>query len=126
MGRNVGTLRKVVIDGVTYDVFADCNISFNRTDFEIEGQATTGKTLFKMKRRIQNIEGLDLATTPAEMETLKSKSDSLADKTLAVTLADGSTYRSTGRVHYDKYESETGKSTVKLIPSGTWTPFLAN
>jgi len=125
MGNNTGTLRKVVIDGVTYDVFGDTNITFNRTKFEIEGQATTGNTMYKMTRRVPTIESVGLATTPAEMETLKSKSEGLADITLSVELADTSVYKATGRINFESYESETGKSTIVMIPKRDWTPFLS-
>jgi hypothetical protein len=58
------------------------------------------------------------------MESLKTKCESLADETMSVTLADGSVYRCTGRANFESYESETGKSKLKLIPRKTWTPFL--
>lgn len=125
MGENTGTLRKVVLNGVTYDVYADTNITFMRSGFEIEGQATTGDTLYKMTKRVRTIEGLGLATTPQKMEALKSLAESLVDVTMAVELADGSTYRATGRINYENYESESGKSTVVLIPKRDWTPFVA-
>lgn len=124
MGNNVGTLRKAVLQGVTYDVFGDANITFNRSGFEIEGQATTGDTLMKMTKRVRTIEGLDLSTTPEEMEALKTLSESLADITMSVVLADGSTYKATGRVNFESYESETGKSSVMLIPVRDWNAVL--
>ena len=126
MGNTTGTIRKAVIDGITFDVFADANITFNRTAYEIEGQATTGKNMMKMTKRVQTIESLDLAVTPKEMETLKSKSESLADVTLSVELADASVYKATGRVYFESYESETGKATCTLIPVRDWQPFLAD
>ena len=125
MGENVGTLRKCVIDGVSYDVFADTNITFNRSAYEVEGQATTGKTFYKRTKRVRTAESIGLATTPAKMEELASKANSLADKTLAFELADGSNYKATGQINFENYESESGKSTVQFIPSGDWTPFLA-
>lgn len=126
MGQNSGTIRKVVIDGITFDVFADAKGSYNRSKYEIEGQATTGKTMYKMTKRVQVIEGVDLACSPNDRETLAAKSESLADVTLAITWADGSTDRGSGRVKFDKWESDTNKATVDLIPNGEWTPFLVD
>ena len=126
MGSATGTIRKAVIDGVTYDVFADANITFNASKFETEGVATSGKTKFKMTRKVRTMESLGLATTPGEMENLKTKAESLADITMSVELADGSVYKAAGRINFDNFESETGKTTVKLIPADEWTPFLAD
>lgn len=125
MGNNVGTIRKVVIDGVTYDVYADTNITFNYSKYTVEGMATTGDTLYKMTKRVQTIEGLGLATTPAQMNELAGKADSLADSTLSIELADGSVFKASGKINFESYESETGKTTVQLIPKGVWSEFLA-
>jgi len=125
MGQNTGSLRKVTLNGRTFDVYGDTNITFNRNRFEKEGQATTGETLIKTTIRVQTVESLDLATTPAEMEALNDIANSLASITMAFELADGSVYRGSGQVNYENYESETGKSTCTLIPKGDWTPFVA-
>lgn len=125
MGEATGTLRKVVLDGVTFDVMSDANINFKRSKFEKEGQATSGKTLVKMTKRVQNVESVDLGCTPAEMEDIAAKADSIADITMSFQLADGSVYKGKGHVHFDGYESDTGKITLTLIPTGEWTPFLA-
>ena len=125
MNDNSGTLRKCVLAGTSFDVFADVNVTFNRAKFETEGQATTGKTVFKMTKRVQTKEGLTLKCNPSEMEYLNELSDSLADITMSVEYADGSVYKATGRINFENWESETLKATVTLIPSGEWTPFLA-
>ena len=126
---NVGTIRKVVIDGVTYDVPADINITFNRSSFETEGTPTSGKTMIKKTRRVPTIESLTLMTTPAEMETLNDVAEGLTDVTFSVELADGTVYKSAGQINFENYESEEGKSTITFIPAKTkdaWTPFLAD
>lgn len=124
MGDNVGTLRKVVLAGITFDVFGDVNITFNRNKYEKEGIPTTGDNLIKRTKRIQTIESLDLKTNPSEMEDLNDLADSLADITMSVELADGSVYKATGQVNFENYESDTGKSTCTLIPKRDWYPVL--
>lgn len=121
----VGSLRKVTIDGVSYDVMADTNITFKRSRFEKEGIPTSGNPLIKMTKRIQTVESVDLGCSVDEMEELSSKADSIADVTMAFELADGSIYRGTGHINFEQYESETGKITLTLIPVGDWTPFPA-
>jgi hypothetical protein len=125
MGNTVGSIRKVVIDGVTYDVIGDANAKHNASRFETEGVATSGKTMMKMKKRVPTIESVDLATFPADMVALKAKAESLADVTLSIEYADGSIFKSSGRINFESWESESGKSAVMLIPSKDWTEFLA-
>jgi hypothetical protein len=124
MGNNTGTVNKIVINGVSYDVPADINITFNRSGFTIEGIPTSGKTVMKYTRRVPSMEGVILMTSPGEAEELNSVSENLADITIAVELADGSTYRTTGRINYENLETEENKSAITIIPSKTknaWT-----
>jgi hypothetical protein len=122
----VGTPRKVVIDGVSYDVMNDTNITFNPTKYEVEGVATTGDTLFKRTKRVQSMEGVTISALPPILESLKDKADSLADKTMSVEFADGSVYKATGQINYENWESESGRATLQLLPKRGWEPFLAS
>lgn len=125
MGDNIGTLRKVVLDGRTFDVFPDVDITFNISKYTIEGIATTGRTLMKRTKRVQTIEGLTIATNPAELVALKNMADSLPDKTLSLELADGSVFKGSGQINFENYTSADGKSNVQLIPKNGWDEFLA-
>ncbi len=128
MGNDTGTVKRVNIEGVPYDVPADINITFNRSGFTIEAIATNGKTINKYIRRVQTMESIPLMTAPAEMEELNSVAETLADVTLSVELADGSSYKTTGRINFESYESEEGRSAVTFIPSkskNAWTPILS-
>jgi len=125
---NSGTIRRITINGATYDVPADINITFNRSSFETEGVATSGRTMFKMTRRVPTMESVVLMTTPAEAEALRAIAESLADATIAVELADGTIYRTTGKINYENWETEENKSAITIIPAKTrdaWTPFIA-
>ena len=121
----VGTINKAVLNGISFDVMADSNVTFNRSQFEREGVATSGRTLQKMTKRVQTLEGLTLGVTPDEMELLKSISDGIADVTMSITLADTSVYKATGAVYFENYESENGQASVTLIPKNDWTAFTA-
>ena len=122
---NVGTIRKVVIDGVTFDAFADSDITFNKSKYTVEGVATTGINLTKRTKRVQTIEGLTLAVSPSEFVNLTAKADSLADKTFSIELADGSVFKATGQINFENYTSMDGKASIQLIPIRDWTEFLA-
>lgn len=125
MAGNIGSIRKVVIDGITFDVTLDADITFNYSQYTIEGQATSGENMTKRTKRVQTIEGLVIACTAAEMVTLAGKADSLADKTLSIELADGSVFKSAGQINFENYTSQDGKANIQLIPRRAWTPFLA-
>jgi len=125
---NSGTVRRVTINGATYDVPADINITFNRSSFETEGVPTSGRTMFKMTRRVPTMESVVLMTDPSEAEALRAVAESLADATIAVELADGSTYRTSGKINYENWETEENRSAIVIIPSkvkDAWTPFIA-
>lgn len=125
---NSGTPRKVTINGVTYDTPADVNISFNLSSITTEGIATSGRTMFKMTRRVPTMESLVLVTAPEEADALRAVAESLADATVAIELADGSIFRTTAKIDFEKYETEENKSSIKIIPSKTrdaWTLFSA-
>lgn len=125
MSLAVGSLRKVVLNGTTYDVMSDTNINFKRSQYEKEGVPTSGKNMIKFTKRVQTVESCDLGASVEEMEELAAKADSIADITMSFELADGSVYRGTGHINFEGYESETGKITLTLIPVGDWTPFPA-
>jgi len=125
MGNNVGTPRKIVIDGITFDIFPDTNVTFNIGNYEIEGQATTGDTLYKRTKKVQTKEGITLAVNPQKLAQLEEKANSLADKTFAVEYADGTTYRATGQINLENWESESGKASITMIPKRNWTKFDA-
>ena len=128
MGNSSGTIRKLLINGVSYDVPADINITFNRSSLTIEGMPTSGRTMFKYTRKIPTMEGVVIEAGPAEAEALAAGAEVLADKTFAVELADGSTYRTTGRYNYENWETEENRHAIIIIPNKTknaWTPFVA-
>jgi hypothetical protein len=128
MAANSGSIRKLVLNGVTYDVPGASNFTFNLSSFETEGIPTSGKTMFKMTRRVPTIEGVEIIATPAEAENLRVLSEGLADITIAIELADGSVFRGTGKVNFESFETEEHKCSLTLIPARTgnaWTAFTA-
>lgn len=121
----VGTLQKVTVGGVTYDVMADININFMRSDYEKESVPTSGDPMIKMTKRNQNIENVDIAVDTDELETLSGVANSIVDTTLSIALADGTVYRSSGHITFSGYESDSGKLSLTLLPTKKWTKFNA-
>lgn len=123
-----GTIRKVVINGVTYRVPFDINLTINLSAFETEGIASYGATMMKKVLRMPNVEGCVLLTNPLEAERLRDVAEGITDVTIAFELGDGSTYRGTGQINYENWETEDNRSTLTLIPNKAlkaWTLFAA-
>ena len=125
MGDLSGTLRKVTIDGVTYDVFADTNVSAIPSAYENTSVPTSGRNMRKMMRRSQNRESITLVANGAEQEALRLLSERLDDYPLSYETAAGDVYRATGWVHFETHETEENRATVQLCPRGEWSAFLA-
>jgi len=119
----VGTVKKIIIGGITYAVPADVNLTVNLSSYVTEGMPTSGDTVFKKTKRVPTIEGADIITSFKEAASLKTVAESLANTTLAVVFADNTTYRSTGQINFENFESETGRSKVTLIPSTSVDPW---
>lgn len=120
-----GTPRKVVLNGVTYDVPADANFTLNLSGYETEGQATSGRTMFKMTKKVKSTDSVTLSTNHDEADELRGLAESLADITMSVEYADGTVYKCSGKINYESFESESNKSMITLIPSDSdgWTKF---
>lgn len=125
-GNTAGTIKKLTIGGVTYDVAFDVNATINYSRYETEGITSTGKTMYKVTIRSQDIEGLPILATPQKAANLKRVAETLADTSMSLTLADGSTLKGTGRINYENWETEENRHPVKLIPNRSkdaWTLF---
>lgn len=125
MSTNTGSIRKVVINGATYNAMSDANVTSIPSKYAIEAIPTSGGNMFKMTRRAKTKESVDLGVSQAELQALTAVSESLADCTMAIEFADGSIDRASGRIHIENYESETGKLSLTMIPKNDWTPFIA-
>lgn len=121
-----GTLNAVNINGASYAVPNDINVTILYSDFEIEDIATTGDTMFKYTRRSQKIEGVTLMEPPSKADTLRDVSNKKADVTMSLELADGTVLRATGRINYQNWETEENRHTVDLMPNKSkkaWVQF---
>jgi len=120
-----GTPRKVTLDGVTYDVFADTNIKSTVAAWENVAVPTSGRNMRKMTRRAQSREGITLVANGAEVENLKFLAERLDDIPMSYETAAGDVFRATGFIEFESHESEENRATVMLHPRQDWEPFLA-
>lgn len=120
-----GTLRKVTLDGVTFDVMADTNVSEIGNAWQNEGVPTSGRNIRKMTRRVEAREGVVLACNGAERELIKALADRTDDFPMSYETAAGDVYRAVGFIEFENRETEEGRATVQLIPRNGWDSFLA-
>jgi hypothetical protein len=126
MSKTVGSIRKLVIGGTTFDVMADSNATINLSPYETEGMPTSGETLIKMSLRTPSVEALAIGAGPSEAEALANIASSQQDSSITLELADGSVLRGTGRINFENYETEEGRANIILIPKrsrNAWTLF---
>jgi hypothetical protein len=125
MARVVGTPKKFTIEGISFNMAADVNISLTPTKEEVTMIATTGKGLQKRVKRIPKAESVTLLVSAEELEQLRSMSSELEEKNFSVTLADGSEWKTQGVFGMESYESEDGKVSITVEPSDDWTVLVA-
>lgn len=127
MGDISGTPKKVTLDGVTFDVMADTNISEVGSSVENEGVPTSGRTMRKQTKRVENREGVVLACNGAERDILKGFSENSKDIPMSYETAGGDVYRApNGFIEFENRETEENRATITMIPRDGWESFLAD
>ena len=123
----VGTLKKITVDGITFDVMADANITQKNSPFENEGIPTSGGTMQKKTRIAQAAESIAVATNVDEDKLLADTAARTDKYPMSYQTADGSIYRTTGFIIYENRETESGTTTIQMIPSDAdgWKLFSA-
>ena len=116
MGRVSGTLKKVTLDGLTFDVAADADITINPS-IEKTGLPTSGRTMMQHVIRIPEAEAITLSVDPTEQAVLTSLNKRLDSYPMALTLADGSVYRSVGQIALETITSANNVATLRAIPN---------
>lgn len=111
-----GSIKKVTLNGVTYDALEDASAKINLSAYKREAKATSGKVIHVLKLKVQTISDVTLGCTPREADALKTLAAMTDSITMSITLADGSVFRSTGGIDFDAFETMEGKCKIDLIP----------
>lgn len=126
MGRTSGTVRKLTLDGVTYSVKADADITVNLSPFETEMVPSSGPSMKKMTVRNPSIEGIPILADPLEADTLRGLAEQLDNFPMSLELADGSILRGEGAINFESYTTAESIAMVQLHPDraiGAWELF---
>lgn len=123
----VGTPRKVTLDGITFDVMADTNISEMGSRFENEGVPTSGRIMKKMTRRAKTAESVTLACNGDERAVLQEFDERQENFSMSYELASGDVFRAVGFIIFENRETEEQRATIQMVPAqdNQWEPFIA-
>lgn len=119
-----GSIRKLALGGIDFDVAGDVNVSKILSKFENASVPTSGDNLRKMTKRAQVFDGVAIICDTAQADTLKGFADNLDDITMNLTLASGAKYKSVGFIEFATHETEELRGSVQLHPRADWTPIV--
>lgn len=124
MSDNVGSIRKITIEGIPYRARADGDLSHIVGKFENSVIVTSGAGMMKQEKRSQDIEGVQLSVNGNEQEEIKAFAENQDWLKLAFTTAGGDTYRCNGKINIENRTSLDGTMSIKLMPQEDWTAFI--
>lgn len=119
----VGTMRQFQLDGISYPIAADAAASQILSKFEKAMIPTSGKAVMQMTKRIPAVESFVLVTTEGEADQLRQFAESTKLFNMSYTTAKGSTYTARGTIEFENRETDTGRTTLQLLPEDEWTLF---
>ncbi len=120
-----GSVRKLTLSGITFDVLSDSN--FNQTGSQTENDRipTSGNSFQKKTKRIMKVESVIVKCDPNTRNTLEALADSLEDFSMSYTTADESVFRAKGSIEFESVETEENRGTIQLHPNAKWEKFVA-
>ena len=121
MSRISGTIKKLALGGIPFDVSADANMTVILTNWANEAEATSGQHMRKMTRQVSTIESVPIRGDLGDFKILKKFSDSQSDITLSVTLINGQVLKSTGWINFENFETDSMTANVSIFPRSEWT-----
>jgi len=120
-----GSVRSLSIDGISFDVMSDANLSGLLNEFENDMIPTSGSPMLKKMRRIVKVESVVLATNWAEKEVLIEFADQLDLVTFSIEYASGTILKTKGTFNIESDESEENRTSITILPSQRWSSFIA-
>lgn len=120
-----GTLRKVLLNGDSFDIPPDVDVSEMGGPFEVEMLPSTGKNMKKMTRRTETRENVVLFVDAAQRDVLRALSAQVETFPMSYQTADGTIYRCTGAIEFPARTTADNRATINMLPEGIWDTFLA-
>lgn len=118
-----GSIRKLTIEGISFDVAADATFSEVFTIFENAMIPTSGAAMRKMTKRIPTVEGVVLITDADERLVLKDFAEGIDNVKITYQNAATDSYRCEGTIEIEGNETEENRTACTIQPAGDWTKF---
>jgi hypothetical protein len=120
-----GSITKVAINGVTYRVATDADLSRPGGKFKNEAMASSGGNFRKMTKQPEEVKSCVLLVNADEAATLKALNDGIVNVTLSYTNAAGDSFKAaSGWINFDTWTTQDSKATLSMFPSDTWESFV--
>lgn len=120
-----GTLKSVVIDGTSFDVVADTNVTEIGSNIESESIPSSGRNMRKITKRAENREGIVLICNDGERPLLKALAETEEDFAMSYTTSSGSVYVAEGWIQFETRETQENRATIQMHPRNGWAEFIA-
>ncbi len=116
-----GSPRKLTLDGVTFGVAGDADITINLSKYTTEGIASSGAPMYKKTKRVPTIDTIAVLADSQEQQVLRELAERITTFPMSLTLADNSVYRNTGQINFENVTTADNRATIQLIPENDWT-----
>lgn len=117
MPRLAGSIRKLTIEGIAFDVAADGNLSDLMNEYENSVIATSGVGMIKKLKRVATIEGVVLVTDGAAKDALVSYADGTSSLKFSVEYQSRDVKKAEGIFNIESDESEESRTTISIQPT---------
>lgn len=114
-----GSPQKWWWNGVTYEVKSTSDFGEN-PESELEGIATTGKTLFKEEKQVPTVESVEIIADAPSQIILRDDARAKVIANMGYKEEDGTVKNATGRLKIEQRTTMEATLTVQMIPQGTW------
>lgn len=127
MSNNVGSVKKVTLNGLTFNVMADANFNQVKGKFTTEAVPTSGGNIMQKTFRPQNVESVNLQCNAQEAEQLKELSEIASNFPMSYETAGSDVFRAVGTIDYEGHDTEKGVAVIKMLPESAdgWAAFLS-
>lgn len=122
---SAGTPRKFTIEGISFDLAGDVNISRMLSIYENSKIPSSGKAMTKKVKRVATAESIVLLTVEREKEQLRVFAEQLEDVKFSITWINGDVVKCEGVFNIESDESEEQRTTIVVHASDRWTFYPA-